>query len=88
MINDSIALFLFHTLSYCAPMFCTYILFFYIYVCFELCGDSHLRATVYKFTFDWIKKISVLVTFFIFLYFYTLIFHVLSKVLVKIRSEF
>ena len=32
--------------------FCTFILFSYINVCIELCGESHLRATVYKFTLD------------------------------------
>ena len=59
--------------------FCKFILFSYINVCFELCGESHFRATIYKFTLDWIEHFPVLVTFVIFLYFYTLIFHVLVK---------
>ena len=40
--------------SYCAQITSTFILFSYINVCLELCGESDLRATVYKFTLDWI----------------------------------
>ena len=31
-------------------MFCLFILFSLINVCIELCGESYLRATLYKFT--------------------------------------
>ena len=50
IINDIITLFLFNILNYCAPNFCTFILFSYINVCIEWFVESHLRATVYKFT--------------------------------------
>ena len=50
MINDSITLFQFHILNLLCSNFCTFILFSYINVCIELCGELHLRATVYKFT--------------------------------------
>ena len=40
--------------SYCAPNFCTFILFSYINVCIEWFVESHLRATVNKFTLDYI----------------------------------
>ena len=54
LINDIITLFLFDILSYYAPNVCTFILISYINVCIEWFNESHLRATVYKFTYDWI----------------------------------
>ena len=54
IINDSIALYLFNNLKLLCSNFCTFILFSYIIVGFKLCGESHLRVTVYKFTLDWI----------------------------------
>ena len=48
IINEIITLFSLIFQSYCAPMFCTLILFSYINVCILLFGKSHLKATVYK----------------------------------------
>ena len=50
--NDSIKLFVFNILKSLCSNFCIFILFSYINVCIELCSESHLRATVYKFTLD------------------------------------
>ena len=61
LINDIITLFLFKISSYCAPNFCTFILISYTNVCIEWFCESHLRATVYKFTYDGIKHFSILV---------------------------
>ena len=44
IINDSITLLLFNILKLLCSKFCTFILFSYINVCIELCGESHLRA--------------------------------------------
>ena len=49
-INDSITLFLFYILKLSCSNFCLCIIFSYINVYIELFGESHLRATVYKFT--------------------------------------
>ena len=50
IINYIITLFLFNMLKLlCSYFFCTFILFSYINVCIEWSGESHLRATVYKF---------------------------------------
>ena len=53
--------------SYCAPIFGIFILFSYINVCIELCGESHLRATVYRFTLDWLKDCFILVHTYVFI---------------------
>ena len=50
IINDIITLFLFDILKLLCSYFCTFILFPYINVCIERFGESHLRATVYRFT--------------------------------------
>ena len=50
IINDIIALFLFNILKRLCSYFCTLSLISYINVCIEWFGESHLRATVYKFT--------------------------------------
>ena len=51
IINDTITLFLFNILKLLCSNFCTSILYSYINVCIELCGESLLRVTVY-FTLD------------------------------------
>ena len=50
IINDIIALFLFNILKLLCSFFCTLTLIFFINVRIEWFGESHLRATVYKFT--------------------------------------
>ena len=50
IINDIITLFLFDILKLLCLYFCTFIIFSYINVCIEWFGESHLRATVYKFS--------------------------------------
>ena len=50
IINDIITLFLFNILKLLCSYFCTFILFPNINDCIEWFGESHLRATVYKFT--------------------------------------
>ena len=53
--------------SSCALIFCTFISFSSFNDCIELCIDSHLKATVFKFTLDWIKHFSILVhTYFLY----------------------
>ena len=54
IINDSNTLFLFNVLKLLCSNCCTFILFSYIKVYIELCSESHVRATVYKLTLDWI----------------------------------
>ena len=56
IINDIITLFLLNILELLCFYICTYmyILFSYINVCIEWFGESHLRATVNKFKYDWI----------------------------------
>ena len=49
IMNDIITVFLFSILKLLCSYFCTFILFSYINVCIEWFGESHLRATVYKF---------------------------------------
>ena len=50
IINDIITLFLFNILKLLCSYFCAFNLFSYLNVCIEWFGESHLRATVYKFT--------------------------------------
>ena len=54
IINDIFTLFLLNILKLLCSNFCTFfvqfILFSYINVCIEWLGESHLRATVYRFT--------------------------------------
>ena len=49
VINDSVTLFLFNILKLLCSNFLYIYVISYINVTFELCGGSHLRATVYKF---------------------------------------
>ena len=50
IINGIFTLFLFNILKLLCSYFCTFILYSYIKVCIEWLGESHLRATVYRFT--------------------------------------
>ena len=88
IIKDNITLFLFIILKLLCPNFCTLILFSYINVYIELCGESHLRATIFKFTFDKLKLDLTLLYLRSFLCFKTLVLHVSSKVLVKSHGRF
>ena len=60
-------------------LFCTFILFSYIHVCIELCGESHMEATVYKFTLDSISHFSIFVNTYI-LYLYLILLYFMSSV--------
>ena len=68
IINDSITLFPYNILKLLFTNFCTF--FSYIFVYIELCGESHLRATVYKFTLDLILNYSISVHTFVFILLY------------------
>ena len=74
LINDSITLLLCKILKLVCSKFCTFILFSFIIVCIELCGETQLK-TVYKFTLDWIEPFTFLFNTYIFKFLY-----ILSKV--------
>ena len=62
-----------------------YIYLHILYVCIELCVESHLRTTVYKCTLDWILHFSILRYTYVF---YTPVYSVFIKVLVKSHGRF
>ena len=50
IMNDIVTLFLFYILKLLCSNFLYIYLIFLHHVCIELFGESHLRATLYKFT--------------------------------------